>query len=62
MNQHSSLSFAVGGLLKILSISNATACSLPCALVDVPTLLSNLDPNGKPIATASIWKCQEASY
>ena len=53
MSQHSTISFAFGGSKKDLVISQSISCSVPPALVDTPSLFSNIDPACKPITTKS---------
>ena len=53
MSQHSTISFAFGGSKKDLVISDPISCSVPSALVDIPSLFSNIDPDCKPITTKS---------
>ena len=53
MSQHSTISFSFGGSKKDLLISHPISCSIPSALVDTPSLFSNIDPDCKPITTKS---------
>ena len=53
MSQHSTISFEFGGSKKDLVISHPISCSVPSALVDAPSLFSNIDPACKPITTKS---------
>ena len=53
MSQHSTISFAFGGSKKDLVISHPISCSVPSALVDAPSLFSNIDLACKPITTKS---------
>ena len=53
VSQHSTISFAFGGSKKDLVISHPISCSVPSALVDEPSLFSNIDPTCKPISTKS---------
>ena len=55
MNHHSSVSFSFGGPRKSRIISNSTACCVPSASVNSPSLFLNLTPNCKPIFTKS-WR------
>ena len=52
-SQHSTISFAFGGSKKDLVISHPISSSVPSALVDTPSLISNIDPACKPITTKS---------
>ena len=45
------ISFAFGGSKKDLVISHPISYSVPSALVDTPSLFSNIDPACKPITT-----------
>ena len=58
MLQFSTISFAFGGSKKDLVISHPISCSAPSALVDTPSLFSNIDPACKPITTKSK-RCEE---
>ena len=53
MSHHSTISLAFGGSKKDLVISHPISCSVPSALVDTPSLFSNIDPACKPITTKS---------
>ena len=53
MSQHSTISFAFRGSKKDLVISHPISCSVLSALVDTPSLFSNIDPACKPITTKS---------
>ena len=53
ISQHSTISFEFRGSKKDLVISHPISCSVPSALVDTPSLFSNIDPACKPITTKS---------